>query len=31
MSTLGTASMNYMTGTARGVDITDDLKKKATG
>ena len=31
MSTLGEASMNYMTGTARGVDITDDLKKKATG
>ena len=31
MSTLGTASMNYMTGAIRSVDITDDLKKKATG
>ena len=30
MSTLGTASMNYMTGSTRSVDINDDMKKKAT-
>ena len=30
MSTLGTASMNYMTGSTRSVDIDEDIKKKAT-
>jgi hypothetical protein len=30
MSTLGTASMNYMTGSIQSVDINDDMKKKAT-
>lgn len=30
MSTLGTASMNYMTGSTRSVDINEDIKKKAT-
>lgn len=30
MGVLSTASMNYMTGSTRSVDINDDLKKKST-